>query len=174
MRLVTALVKPFKVEDVKEAVLKAGGAGLTLTESRGFGRQRGHTEVYRGTEYTIEFVPKVRVEVLVDEHVRRGRRRPRSSTRPAPGRSATARCGSPRSTRSSVCEPASGTGMPCEHLQIFDDFFTPSHETVRRCNWSSTEVLTDHAVAHISLLELEERSAARWSGRRGPAMAGSP
>jgi len=67
VRLVTALVKPFKVEDVKEAALKAGAAGLTLTESRGFGRQRGHTEVYRGTEYTIEFVPKVRVEVLADE-----------------------------------------------------------------------------------------------------------
>jgi nitrogen regulatory protein P-II 1 len=67
MRLVTALVKPFKVEDVKDAVLKAGGAGLTITESRGFGRQRGHSEVYRGTEYTIEFVPKVRVEVLVEE-----------------------------------------------------------------------------------------------------------
>ena len=67
MRLVTALVKPFKVEDVKEAVLKAGGAGLTITEARGFGRQRGHTEVYRGTEYAIDFVPKVRVEVLVDE-----------------------------------------------------------------------------------------------------------
>ncbi len=67
MRLVTALVKPFKVEDVKEAVLKAGGAGLTITESRGFGRQRGHSEVYRGTEYRIEFVPKVRVEVLVEE-----------------------------------------------------------------------------------------------------------
>jgi nitrogen regulatory protein P-II 1 len=67
MRLITALVKPFKVEDVKEAVLKAGGAGLTLTEARGFGRQRGHTEVYRGTEYTIEFVPKVRVEVLAEE-----------------------------------------------------------------------------------------------------------
>jgi nitrogen regulatory protein P-II 1 len=67
MRLVTALVKPFKVEDVKDAVLKAGGAGLTITESRGFGRQRGHSEVYRGTEYRIEFVPKVRVEVLVEE-----------------------------------------------------------------------------------------------------------
>jgi nitrogen regulatory protein P-II 1 len=67
MRLVTALVKPFKVEDVKDAVLKAGGAGLTITESRGFGRQRGKSEVYRGTEYTIEFVPKVRVEVLVEE-----------------------------------------------------------------------------------------------------------
>jgi nitrogen regulatory protein P-II 1 len=67
MRLVTALVKPFKVEDVKDAVLKAGGAGLTVTESRGFGRQRGKSEVYRGTEYTIEFVPKVRVEVLVEE-----------------------------------------------------------------------------------------------------------
>jgi len=67
VRLVTALVKPFKVEEVKEAILKTGGGGLTITESRGFGRQRGHSEVYRGTEYTIEFVPKVRVEVLADD-----------------------------------------------------------------------------------------------------------
>jgi nitrogen regulatory protein P-II 1 len=60
-------VKPFKLEDVKEALSGAGLAGMTVTESRGFGRQRGHTEVYRGAEYTVDFVPKVRMEVLVDD-----------------------------------------------------------------------------------------------------------
>ena len=67
MRLVTALVKPFKLDDVKEALTQLGLPGITVTESKGFGRQRGHTEVYRGAEYTIEFVPKVRIEVLADD-----------------------------------------------------------------------------------------------------------
>ena len=67
MKLVTAIVKPFKLDDVKEALRERGVQGMTVTEVQGFGRQRGHTEVYRGTEYTIDFVPKVRVEVLVDE-----------------------------------------------------------------------------------------------------------
>jgi len=67
MRLVTALVKPFKLDDVKEALKVQGVAGITITESKGFGRQRGHTEVYRGAEYTVEFVPKVRIEVLADD-----------------------------------------------------------------------------------------------------------
>lgn len=67
MKLITAIVKPFKVEEVKDAVKAAGVAGMTTTEVQGFGRQSGHTEVYRGAEYTIEFVPKVRVEVLVDD-----------------------------------------------------------------------------------------------------------
>ncbi len=67
MKLVTAIVKPFKLDDVKEALKDAGIQGMTVTESRGFGRQRGHTEVYRGAEYQIDFVPKVRIEVLVDE-----------------------------------------------------------------------------------------------------------
>ena len=67
MRLVTALIKPFKVEDVKEAILAIAPGGLTVTEARGFGRQRGHNEVYRGTEYTIEFIPKVRIEVLTED-----------------------------------------------------------------------------------------------------------
>ena len=62
MRLVTALVKPFKLDDVKEALSELGLPGITITESKGFGRQRGHTEVYRGAEYTVEFVPKVRIE----------------------------------------------------------------------------------------------------------------
>src|ERR1041384_7896406 len=67
MKLVTAIAKPFKVDDVKEALRGAGVHGMTVTEARGFGRQRGHTEVYRGAEYTVEFVPKVRIEILVDD-----------------------------------------------------------------------------------------------------------
>ena len=67
MKLVTALVKPFKLDDVKDALTTLGLPGITITESKGFGRQRGHTEVYRGAEYTIEFVPKVRVEVLTED-----------------------------------------------------------------------------------------------------------
>lgn len=67
MKLVTAIVKPFTLDDVRHAVEAIGVLGLTVTEVQGYGRQRGHTEVYRGAEYTVEFVPKVRVEVLVDE-----------------------------------------------------------------------------------------------------------
>ena len=67
MRLVTAIVKPFKLDDVKEALQTYDVKGMTVTEVRGFGRQRGHTEVYRGAEYTVEFVPKVRIEVLTDD-----------------------------------------------------------------------------------------------------------
>jgi nitrogen regulatory protein P-II 1 len=67
MRLVTALVKPFKLDEVKEALTALGLPGITITEAKGFGRQRGHTEVYRGAEYTVEFVPKVRIEVLTDD-----------------------------------------------------------------------------------------------------------
>lgn len=67
MKLVMAIVKPFKVEDVKEALREVGIAGLTVSEARGFGRQRGHTEVYRGAEYQVDFVPKSRIEVMVDD-----------------------------------------------------------------------------------------------------------
>lgn len=65
MKLITAIIKPFKIEDVKDALKGAGVEGMTVTEVRGFGRQAGHTEVYRGAEYTVDFVPKVRIEVLV-------------------------------------------------------------------------------------------------------------
>ena len=67
MKLVVAIVKPFKVEEVKEALREVGVAGLTVSEARGFGRQRGHTEVYRGAEYQVDFVPKSRIEVMVDD-----------------------------------------------------------------------------------------------------------
>ncbi len=67
MKLVTAIVKPFKVDDVKAALKGMDVQGMTVSEVQGFGRQRGHTEVYRGAEYTVDFVPKVRVEVLADD-----------------------------------------------------------------------------------------------------------
>jgi nitrogen regulatory protein P-II 1 len=67
MKLITAVIKPFKLDDVKNALKAAGVAGMTVTEVQGFGRQAGHTEVYRGAEYTVDFVPKVRIEVLADD-----------------------------------------------------------------------------------------------------------
>jgi nitrogen regulatory protein P-II 1 len=66
VKLITAIVKPFKLDDVKTALKDAGVTGMTVTEVQGFGRQAGHTEVYRGAEYTIDFVPKVRIEVVAD------------------------------------------------------------------------------------------------------------
>jgi nitrogen regulatory protein P-II 1 len=67
MKLITAIIKPFKLDDVKTALREAGVEGMTVSEVRGFGRQGGHTETYRGTEYNIDFVPKVRLEVLSDD-----------------------------------------------------------------------------------------------------------
>ena len=67
MKLIVAIIKPFKFEEVKEALTAAGVSGLTMTEVQGFGRQGGHTETYRGAEYTIDLLPKVRLEILVDD-----------------------------------------------------------------------------------------------------------
>ena len=67
MKLVVAVLKPFKLDEVKEGLKTLGVHGLTLTEVQGFGRQRGHTEVYRGAEYEVEFVPKIRLEIVVDD-----------------------------------------------------------------------------------------------------------
>jgi nitrogen regulatory protein P-II 1 len=67
MKLVTAIIKPFKLDDVKTALKAAGVVGITVTEVRGFGRQGGHTETYRGTEYQVDFLPKVKLEVIVDD-----------------------------------------------------------------------------------------------------------
>jgi nitrogen regulatory protein P-II 1 len=69
MKLITAIVKPFKLDDVKVALKAAGVVGMTVTEVRGFGRQGGHTETYRGSEYQIDFVPKAKLEVIVDDSV---------------------------------------------------------------------------------------------------------
>lgn len=67
MKVIVAVVKPFKLDEVKETLKTVGVQGMTVTEVQGFGRQRGHTEVYRGAEYTIDLVPKVRIEVVVDD-----------------------------------------------------------------------------------------------------------
>ena len=67
MKLITAIIKPFKLDEVKSALREAGVEGMTVSEVRGFGRQGGHTETYRGTEYQIDFVPKVKVEIVTEE-----------------------------------------------------------------------------------------------------------
>jgi nitrogen regulatory protein P-II 1 len=67
MKLITAIVKPAKVDDIKVALQAAGIAGMTVSETRGFGRQKGHTEMYRGAEYIVDLIPKVRIEVLVND-----------------------------------------------------------------------------------------------------------
>jgi nitrogen regulatory protein P-II 1 len=67
MKLITAIVKPSKVDDIKRALQADGVHGMTVSETRGFGRQKGHTEIYRGAEYTVDFIPKVRIEVLADD-----------------------------------------------------------------------------------------------------------
>ena len=67
MKLITAIIKPFKLDDVRQAVGEVGVQGVTVTEVRGFGRQRGHTEIYRGAEYVVEFVPKTKIEIAVTD-----------------------------------------------------------------------------------------------------------
>jgi nitrogen regulatory protein P-II 1 len=69
MKLITAIIKPFKLEEVKEALTAAGIDGMTVTEVKGFGRQKGHTEIYRGSEYTVDFLPKVKLEIALPDEV---------------------------------------------------------------------------------------------------------
>ncbi len=69
MKKIEAIIKPFKLEDVKEAVLKLGVSGMTISEVKGFGRQKGHKEIYRGAEYVVDFLPKVKIEVAVDSDI---------------------------------------------------------------------------------------------------------
>jgi nitrogen regulatory protein P-II 1 len=69
MKRIEAVIKPFKLDDVKEALTSAGVIGMTVSEVRGFGRQKGHTEMYRGGEYTVDFLPKMKVEVVVPDHL---------------------------------------------------------------------------------------------------------
>ncbi|MBE0505100.1 MAG: P-II family nitrogen regulator [Marinospirillum sp.] len=67
MKLVTAIIKPFKLDDVREALSEIGIQGITVTEVKGFGRQKGHTELYRGAEYVVDFLPKVKIEIAIDD-----------------------------------------------------------------------------------------------------------
>lgn len=70
MKLITAIIKPFKMEAVKEALTLVGVDGMTITEVKGFGRQKGHTEVYRGSEYTVDFLPKIKIEIVVADEIK--------------------------------------------------------------------------------------------------------
>ena len=70
MKLITAIIKPFKLDDVREALTEIGITGITVTEVKGFGRQKGHTELYRGAEYVVDFLPKVKLEIAVSEEVK--------------------------------------------------------------------------------------------------------
>jgi nitrogen regulatory protein P-II 1 len=76
MKKIEAIVKPFKLDEVKEALQEVGLQGITVTEAKGFGRQKGHTELYRGAEYVVDFLPKVRIEIVLDDNMstRRSRR----------------------------------------------------------------------------------------------------
>jgi nitrogen regulatory protein P-II 1 len=69
MKLIIAIIKPFKLDEVKEALAKVGVDGMTVTEVKGFGRQKGHTEIYRGSEYTVDFLPKVKLEIAVTDEL---------------------------------------------------------------------------------------------------------
>lgn len=69
MKLIKAIIKPFKLEDVKDALSEIGVVGMTVTEVKGFGRQKGHTEIYRGSEYTVDFLPKTQLEIVVDDGI---------------------------------------------------------------------------------------------------------
>ena len=90
MKKIEAIVKPFKLDEVREALSEVGVTGLTVTEVKGFGRQKGHTELYRGAEYVVDFLPKVKIEVVVQDDVPSAASTPSSRPR-APARSATAR-----------------------------------------------------------------------------------
>ena len=69
MKMVSAIIKPFKLDDVRESLSEIGVAGITVTEVKGFGRQKGHTELYRGAEYVVDFLPKIKVEIAIDDDV---------------------------------------------------------------------------------------------------------
>lgn len=113
MKLITAIVKPFTLEDVKAGLEQAGILGMTVSEVQGYGRQKGHTEVYRGAEYSVDFVPKVRVEVVVDDAAV-DKVVDVIVEAAVPARSVTARCGSRRSNRSCVSAPASAAATLCK------------------------------------------------------------
>ena len=115
MKLVVGIVKPFKLDEVKDALKELGVHGVTVTDAQGFGRQHGHTEVYRGAEYTVDFVPKSRIEIVVDdgeaERVVGGSPRP-----PGRARSATARSGQCRWRRSCEFGPANPEPTRCRSV----------------------------------------------------------
>ena len=109
MKIVMAIIKPFKLDEVRDALTSIGVQGLTVTEVKGYGRQKGHTEIYRGAEYAVSFLPKIKIEVAVRLRPGRQGRRARSPAPPRPARSATARFSSSASTTPCASAPAKPT-----------------------------------------------------------------
>ena len=113
MKLVIAIIKPFKLEDVRDALLAVGVHGMTVTEVKGYGRQKGHTEIYRGSEYAVNFLPKIRIEVAVAaDEVERVVEAIGSAAKT--GQIGDGKSSSPRSTRPSASAPARPTPMRCD------------------------------------------------------------
>ena len=113
MKKIEAIIKPFKLDEVKEALHEVGVSGITVTEAKGFGRQKGHTELYRGAEYVVDFLPKVKLEVVVEDDLPTARSKP-SALRPRPAASATARFLSFPSKPQCASAPASATTTPSD------------------------------------------------------------
>ena len=105
MKKIEAIIKPFKLDEVKEALQEIGLQGITVIEAKGFGRQKGHTELYRGAEYVVDFLPKVKIEVVLGDDMLTRRSKP-SRRPPRRAASATARSSSRRSRRRSASAPA--------------------------------------------------------------------
>ena len=111
MKMVTAIIKPFKLDEVREALSDIGVQGITVTEVKGFGRQKGHTELYRGAEYLVDFLPKIKLEIAVPtDRVMRWWKP--SCAPPAPARSATARSSCSTWNRRCASAPATATRPP--------------------------------------------------------------
>ena len=105
MKKIEAIIKPFKLDEVKEALQEVGLQGITVIEAKGFGRQKGHTELYRGAEYVVDFLPKVKLEIVIADDMSSAPSR-RSARRPIPGASAMARFLYRPSRKRSASEPA--------------------------------------------------------------------
>ncbi len=115
MKKIEAIIKPFKLDEVKEALNEIGIQGMTVSEVKGFGRQKGHKELYRGAEYVVDFLPKIKLEIIVpDDLVAQVVEISRS--RPTPAGSATARSSSPPSRKSSGSAPANAVKTPSDRI----------------------------------------------------------
>jgi hypothetical protein len=125
MKKIEVITRPYKLDEIKDALTAIGVKGMTVTEARGFGRQRGHKEVYRGAEYQVDFVSKIKIEIVVERRSARNRPWRPSRTRPAPAAWATARFSSRPSTRSSASAPASPDRTRSKLSPPFPDTTTP-------------------------------------------------